>query len=113
MGKMKDQLFEIPLHADPGAKIAFDGETYSPEIDYKRLRGQLERVFSLMQDGEYRTLSYIADECGGSVAGISARLRDLRKPQYGGYIVDKKRVPNKRGLWEYAIKTEVGSGRMK
>lgn len=81
--------------------VAFDGATYDPEKDHKRLRGQLERVYSLMQDNRWRTLSQIADEAGGSEASISARLRDLRKEQYGGHVIERERVSG--GLFRYRM----------
>lgn len=41
-----------------------------------------------------------ADGIGISEAGLSARIRDLRKPQYGGYTVD--RMPTgRKGVYAY------------
>jgi hypothetical protein len=104
-------MFELPFVLPGIGRDEFDGETYAKDIDYARLKGQLERVFKLMQDGEYRTLREIADECRASEASVSARLRDLRKPKFGSYVVDRRRVSE--GLWTYAIKMEAGSGRDK
>jgi hypothetical protein len=87
---------------DPPEQIAFDGFTYDPYVDYARLRGQLLRVYRLMQDGEFRTLAKIADECRGSEASVSARLRDFRKPKYGSRIVDRVRI--KEGLYKYRLR---------
>lgn len=80
---------------------AFDGQTYSPELDYKRLKGQRDRVFQLMSDGQWRTLAEISQHAGGSEASASARLRDLRKPKYGSHDVQGKRVAG--GLWRYRM----------
>lgn len=96
MGLAMD-LFEY----QPPAKVAFDGVTYDPDQDHKRLKGQLWRVFQLMSDGKWRTLAEIAIEAGGSEASVSARLRDLRKEQYGGREVLHERV--KGGLWRYRL----------
>lgn len=85
----------------PPAKIAFEGVTYDPDKDYKRLKGQLWRVFQLMSDGKWRTLAELAEEAGGSEASVSARLRDLRKPQYGERQVERQRVTG--GLWQYRL----------
>ena len=38
---------------------------------------------------------------GGSEAGISARLRDLRKEKFGGYSIERKR--SDEGLWWYRM----------
>ena len=44
-----------------------------------RLDRLLDRVRSLMQDGEWRTLTEINEECGGTETSVSARLRELRR----------------------------------
>jgi len=82
----------------------FDGQTYKPSLDRDRLQGQLGRVFSLMADGEWRTLDQIADMVGGSTQSISARLRDLRKEKFGGYRVERRRrEPASAGVFEYRL----------
>lgn len=86
-------LFDKPL--------PFAGVTYSYEKDCKRLTGQLHRVFNAMKGGEWFTLGELKDLVGGSEAGISARIRDLRKPSFGGYKVDRRR--REGGLWEYKL----------
>lgn len=78
-----------------------DGETFEPKLDGARLGGQAERVFALMQDGAWRTLRQIADHVHGSEAGVSARLRDLRKEKFGAYDVQKRRRTD--SLWEYRL----------
>lgn len=79
----------------------FDGATYDPDQDQERLSSQLERVKKLMLDGRWRRIGEIRDEIGGSEAGISARLRDLRKPRFGGYQVERRRVIG--GIFEYRV----------
>lgn len=84
---------------------SFDGVTFDPEIDGDRLNNALGRVFRLMRDGEWRTLKQIAEQCGTSEAGASARLRDLRKDKFSGLgvkAVDSHRVDG--GLWEYRVR---------
>lgn len=90
----------------------FDGKTYEPKHDHKRMRGQLELVFNLMQDGRWRSLEEIAVGIYGDddpfwllrTAGLSARLRDLRKDKFGGHTVDRQsRGDRKRGLFEYRL----------
>lgn len=69
--------------------------------DTERIRGQRSRVSGLMADGRWRTLREIADACRCSEAGASARLRDLRKEEFGGATVDRRlRV---RGVFEYQV----------
>lgn len=111
MGRIKDQLFEVPFSPPSVGVDEFDGETYCKQVDYSRLSGQLEKVFGLMQDGNYRTLKEIAEDVNASEASVSARLRDLRKPKFGGWIVDRRRVSG--GVWAYAIKLEGGSSQFK
>ncbi len=81
----------------------FDGGTYNDRKDRTRLKSQLDRVFYLMKDGKYRTLDEIQGEVGGSVPAVSARLRDLRKKKFGGFIVERKRRIGQNGLFEYRL----------
>jgi len=90
-----------PPLPSPPAHRAFDGETYEPDQDHTRLKGQLWNVFQLMSDGQWRTLSEIAESAGGSEASVSARLRDLRKDKYGAREVERKRVNG--GLYTYRL----------
>jgi hypothetical protein len=80
----------------------FHGSTFSPADDGPRLKRQLDRVREAMQDGEWHTLAELAAISGASEAGASARLRQLRKPQHGGFVVEHERVNG--GLWRYRIK---------
>lgn len=84
--------------------MKFDGDTYSSNEDKERLSNQLNKVKELMSDGKWRTINQIKDSVGGSEAGISARLRDLRKERFGGYVVSRRRYGVKSyGLWEYQL----------
>lgn len=80
----------------------FDGKTYVAAQDSDRLSSQLATVKMLMEDGEWRTLDDIAFMVAGSIAGISARLRDLRKPRYGSHMVERRRCQHP-GLFEYRL----------
>jgi biotin operon repressor len=82
--------------------LTFDGPTYNPLLDRDRLTSQLGRVFSLMADGAWRSLAQIQARVGGSEAAVSARLRDLRKPRFGGHTVERRRAFI-GGLWEYRL----------
>lgn len=87
--------------------LTFDGKTYQAELDLERLASSLDRVKALMRDGRWRSLSEIAQRCGCSEAGASARLRDLRKPRFGRYTVERRRRGDpKAGLWEYRLLTK-------
>tara|TARA_R100001594_G_scaffold150445_1_gene211669 strand:+ start:756 stop:1046 length:291 start_codon:yes stop_codon:yes gene_type:complete len=79
----------------------FDGLTYDTEKDEVRLTTLFDKVLELMLDGHWRTLNEIAFQVGGQVQSVSARLRDARKPKFGGYQVERKRVGG--GLWIYRI----------
>jgi hypothetical protein len=77
------------------------GETFDAKRDRKRLDGQAGDVFALMRDGEWRALHQISHITGHPEASISARLRDLRKPQLGGFTVERRR--NEAGLFLYRV----------
>lgn len=82
----------------------FDGITYSPEHDGRRLTKQLQAVQKLMSDGRWRTLPAISRIVGAPEASVSARLRDLRKPKFGGFTVERRSQGDRtRGLFEYRL----------
>ncbi|HIM30848.1 MAG TPA: hypothetical protein EYG57_15045 [Planctomycetes bacterium] len=85
------------------AEFAFDGETYDPHEDYERLNTSLDRVRWLMAHptGRWWTLRALSDRTGSSEAGVSARIRDLRKPRNGGLVVEHERQAG--GLWHYRV----------
>lgn len=89
---------------EPPPERAFGGSTYDAARDYRRLKGRLLRVYLLMIDGQWRTLAEIQSHVGGSEAGISARLRDLRKSEYGGHVIEREHV--ECGLHRYRLKME-------
>ena len=87
------------------SRPAFDGETYEAEHDLERLTSQLERVKAVLLRGGWYTLGELKAKVGGSEAGLSARLRDLRKERYGKFVVESRRRGDaKHGLFEYRIK---------
>lgn len=88
--------------------LRFDGDTYEPEHDQERLGTQLERVRGYMLCGRWATLSEISAVCGGSVASVSARLRDLRKERFGSWtVIRRPRGERKLGVFEYRVWREV------
>jgi hypothetical protein len=76
-----------------------DGITFDRDRDRKRLDTVMARVFQFIQDGQWHTLQEIAEACGCSEASASARLRDARKPKFGGYQINKSHCGS--GLWKY------------
>ena len=81
--------------------VHFDGETYIPSLDKARLTGQLQRVYSVLSDGQWYSLRELSILANGPESSIGARLRDLRKDKFGGYTVDRKRLSG--GLFEYRL----------
>lgn len=82
----------------------FDGKTYGPS-DGPRLGVQLAQVASLMRDGQWRTLYEIARATGCPPQSASARLRDLRKPRFGGHTVERQRC--QVGVFLYRAKAQA------
>lgn len=100
---MQPLLFDWTPPAITGDR---DGETFDSKHDGKRLNRQAADVFALMKDGEWRPLWKIAKITGHPEASISARLRDFRKPKFGGYTVERKRVGggcDGEPLWLYRV----------
>lgn len=79
----------------------FDGATLGPARDTGRLSAQLARVRALMADGRWRTLSEISRLTGDQTQSVSARLRDLKKPRFGGWTVTRQYLA--RGLYQYRV----------
>ena len=79
----------------------FDGFTYDEGRDRERLFAQLLRVWHVMADRGWHTLEEIAARTGDPTASVSARLRDFRKPKWGGHVVNRQHV--ERGLWTYQL----------
>ena len=79
----------------------FGGDTFDQTRDGARLNAQAQKVFDVMCDRSWRTLGQIAEATGAPEASVSARLRDLRKPRFGGFTVERRH--RDRGLWEYRL----------
>lgn len=96
--------------AEPVEQLTFpehgdhDGDTYDHHRDHLRLGAQAQRVLDVIGDGQWRTLSEIATATGDPEASVSARLRDLRKPKFGGLDVARRlRDEDMPGLYEYRL----------
>lgn len=111
----QDEMFDNRQSYDPEAcrprapaaalvppRAPFDGVTIQQDNeDPERLHRQLTAVLNLMRDGQYRTLAEIHAAVGGSEAGVSARLRDLRKGKFGAHEVQRRH--RKKRLFEYRV----------
>jgi hypothetical protein len=100
---MRQQEFTFVPDMPPVEAMKFHGETYDAAKDQKRLGGQMLRVYEAMRSGQWFTLARLAAIAGGSESGVSARIRDLRKPQYGSHEIERRRVAES-GLWEYRMR---------
>lgn len=107
---IKQTLFDMPPAPPKEPEPQeFDGQTYEEKLDGPRLRFQLERVreYMLAIFPTWKALAEISQELEKQYeikfpeASISARLRDLRKRKFGGYVVEGKR--REGGTWEYLV----------
>lgn len=93
------------------ADTAFDGNTYDPGQDFNRLSKQLGRVYQAMMDGKWRTAEEVANITGDtscSLPALTSRIRDLRKPRHGNYVVRSRRRSGGGGVWEYQLLSPSG-----
>ena len=81
--------------------LKFGGRTYSEALDGARLGTCLDKVRAIITNppGRWFTFAELANKAEASEAGVSARLRDLRKPQFGAMKIESKRIG--RGIWAY------------
>lgn len=102
MSESQPSLFpETTGATDAYGAPRFDGATFDQERDGKRLNAQLFAVRAAMGDGQWWTLADLAERCGAPEASVSARIRDLRKPRFGGHMIERRFV--RRGLFEYRM----------
>lgn len=114
-----------------GAKMSTFGPAYDKTIDEPRLSTQREAILQYVRamtcSGAWLTLREISEDTGYPEASVSAQLRHLRKPQFGGWRVEKRRRvryevtgcedggitvgENKAaGTWEYRILLPMPTG---
>lgn len=77
------------------------GVTFDPERDGARLDQQHAIVWLMMLDEQWHTLPELERRTRYPKQSISARLRDFRKPRFGGHIVERKYLH--QGLWAYRL----------
>lgn len=85
------------------------GGDVSVSLDEERLGKQLRRVKEIMLKAAainaWITLQELSLLARSPEASVSARLRDLRKDHFGGFIIERRRRGDPiKGLWEYALK---------
>lgn len=68
--------------------------------DRRRLAAQQARVLEAVKEGAWVTLAGLSARLGDPEASISARLRECRKL---GYVVERRRVREGGGQWEYRV----------
>lgn len=79
----------------------FDGSDYVHERDSIRLSTQLEKIKSYISDGEWYSLDNISAATNSPHSSVSAQLRNMRKPRFGGCIIEKQYMGN--GLYHYRL----------
>lgn len=100
---MPDKDTTLDLFADY-KNLRFNGPEYRPRRDNQRLGKQLQRIFDVMKDGQWRTLPEIETLTGDPPASISAQLRHLRKKRFGQFTVLRQaRGDRSHGLFEYRV----------
>jgi hypothetical protein len=79
------------------------GPAYDAAIDGERIATQMEviREHMLRRRG-WVTLREVALATNNPEASVSAQLRHLRKPRFGGFEVTKRRRDG-AGTWEYRL----------
>lgn len=94
------------------SSLRFDGPTFEPSKDGRRLGRQLKLVLGIMSDGGWRTLNELQEAVQVrygrriSEASLSTRLRDLRKPRFGGHSVERRRRDDARFEYWLASKSD-------
>jgi hypothetical protein len=78
-----------------------DGATFDAKRDAVRLNAQAQDVWDLMRDGKWRSLAVISRCTHHPQTSVSARLRDFRKPRFGGHTVERHYLS--LGLWVYRL----------
>lgn len=79
------------------------GPAFSGAADGPRLALQQEAIRRYMLVHDWRTLWEISYDLSFPESSVSAQLRHLRKPEFGGYVVEKRRRGNS-GTWEYRVR---------
>lgn len=88
---------EVPVPRRPNAR-------YDLLADAVRHDRQRQAVMRFMSDGKWRTYVEIGEALKIQPQSAGARMRDLRKEQYGAHHVPRRHRPGApRGTFEYRI----------
>lgn len=93
-GTMFDRATNPDAHGPP---------VYDPDHDEPRLHRQLAAVLAFMRDGAWHTVPEIAAVVPGTQTSLSAKLRTLRRPEAGGWIVERRRRAGQAGVHEFRL----------
>jgi hypothetical protein len=81
------------------------GPTFDKQLDGGRLKHQHERIRDwMLAQSAWKTLAEMRAALDYPESSISAQLRHLRKAQFGGYRVEKRRRSIAGGTWEYRVR---------
>jgi hypothetical protein len=85
----------------------FDGATFDPQWDQRRLSSQLGRVFLALSDHRWHTLRELAAATHAPETSVSAQLRHLRKARFGAYTIERRaNWDRSSGLYVYRLLPE-------
>ena len=75
---------------------------YKTPQDHTRLARQHRDIKDLMLDGCWRTVKEISEKLSYPEPSVSAQLRHLRKPEFGAWLVSRRRRKD-AGVSEYRV----------
>lgn len=87
------------------------GPLFDWAIDHSRLERQMDKIRIHMLAAGWRSLGEIEQATGYPQASISAQLRHLKKAQFGGHRLEKRRRQDRGGTWEYRLTKGDDDGR--
>jgi DNA-binding MarR family transcriptional regulator len=86
------------------------GETFVPEKTQREILRDV--LLNAAESSAWLTLNQLAEKTSYAQASISAQLRHLRKQQYGGWLIEKRRseaeethcATKRERVYEYQLK---------
>lgn len=100
MGNLLDMLEPAAVESAMARELA--GQEATEPGDAARLTPQLLAVYRIMRDGQWHTLSEMAESLPGvPQQSVSARVRDLRKARFGGHTIHRESIGG--GLYRYRM----------
>jgi len=82
----------------------YNGSDYQPELDFKRLETQHERVKRGAIVLGWFTMAELSAYTSAPPGSVERQVRYLRAERFGGYTVEKRRTGDpERGLFEYRV----------